>query len=193
MTLSSLSECSVKSSLAIEGHNTRSVGKIELLLPCQFKSVTSLREEDAVPRKKKRPQQIQTILRSKLDRRVEAWPKIPSIGLTRRPAPGRSRGRVVRSPRCTPAWPSGGSVRPVVPFRYCGPGGVVGSVRCSRSTRSPCGTDSSAAATRCFLRPVVSRTVLRLRQMLRRCPCSSSPSRPVVTDQCVGPVVGCGD
>ena len=36
-----------------------------------------------------------------VDRRVEAWPKIPSIGMTRRPAPGRSRGCVVRLQRCT--------------------------------------------------------------------------------------------
>jgi hypothetical protein len=34
--------------------------------PSQFKSVTSLHAEDAVPRKNKGPQQIHTILRSKL-------------------------------------------------------------------------------------------------------------------------------
>ncbi len=51
--------------------NTGSMGKIELLavaaagIYCQFKSVTSLREEDDVLRKNKRPQQIQTMLRSK--------------------------------------------------------------------------------------------------------------------------------
>ncbi len=46
------------------------MGKIELLavaaagIYCQFKSVTSVREEDAVPRKNERPQQIETILDS---------------------------------------------------------------------------------------------------------------------------------
>jgi hypothetical protein len=38
------------------------------------------------------------------------WPKLPSIGVTRWPTPRRSRGHVVRLLRCTPAWPSGGSI-----------------------------------------------------------------------------------
>ncbi len=43
------------------------------------------------------------------------------------------------------------------------------------------------------LRPRRSGTVLRPRRMRRRCPCSSSPGRLVVTDQCLGPIVECGD
>ncbi len=109
------------------------MGKIEQLAVAaagiyfQFKSATSLPEEDAVPKKDylahsnsyAPPQSSNTLASHKkelpltvigyparalsVDRSVEAWLKVPSIGLTRRPAPGKSRGRVVRLPRCTPA------------------------------------------------------------------------------------------
>ncbi len=62
------SEPSVNKMAKQQVHNTRSVGKIELLavdaagIYYQFKSVMSLCDEDAVPRKNNSPPQIQTIL-----------------------------------------------------------------------------------------------------------------------------------
>ncbi len=110
------------------------MGKIKLLavaaagIYCKFKSVTSLREEGAVPMKdslashsnlyasalnvkyagvtlKELPLTVigYPARALSVDQCVEAWPEIPSIGLTRRPAPGRSRGRIVRLQRSIPA------------------------------------------------------------------------------------------
>ncbi len=105
-------------------------------IKCQFKSVTSLRAEDAVPRKK--VLQRNSNFRCFRPKRQIRWRCIKknylylSLGYQARALP---KGREVESSACRGAYIAIQQIRPA--RISCCPGGVVGGVLCCRSARSP--------------------------------------------------------